>query len=273
MENYLIRNNLENLMEKTKKKGLDLALILIVTILSLNFISAVGCEGSGFRGEFAPGEDFKIGTTCPTCDFINYTVTDPKGDLIIQNQQGQENGSKFYYLHFNNTENYEWGTYFIDGNSNLDFPVALCFKINGGGNTLSISEVIVYTILLILLIIGITVLSYIAIETPFNNEKQKTRDGTVVTKVTKSKYVKLMSIWIAYGLLLWFIVVLTGLTNNYITFEPLRILMTRTDLFLRILGKGLSVAMVWLIFFNMWKDIVLNKEILRNGKAFLNDIT
>jgi hypothetical protein len=78
--------------------------------------------------------------------------------------------------------------------------------------------------------------------------------------------------WITYGLLVWFVTILTGMTNNYIRFEPLRDLITNLYVFLYYVGYGVSVTIIWVIFISLWKDIILSKTIREEGKAIIRKL-
>ncbi len=113
----------------------------------------------------------------------------------------------------------------------------------------------------------------IGIVTPFGNKKEETREGTAIIGISPKKYLKVISLWIAYGLFLWFIVIISGIANNYIFFEGLRGMIFSLSLYLNILGYGINIFMVFLLLWMTWKDIVLNKKIINQGKVLLNELS
>lgn len=243
--------------------------ILLLGLFLVGLVSATSCDSSGFRGTFQKSTEFSVGVSCPTCTYINWTITSPNG--IITEQQAQVQGSYFYY-EFNTTQSEEVGTYFMDGLSNLDTPVGICFEVTKTGDIVETSESLMYIIILIFISLFLAGGVYISIVTPYENLGEMTRDGEAITKVTKSKYVKIMATWFSYGLFLTLITILAGMTNNYIQFEEMKNMFTASYLFLSVLGYGISVLSIWLIFYNIWKDIILNKTILREGKALLKEL-
>lgn len=146
------------------------------------------------------------------------------------------------------------------------------FEVTRTGGTIDSGESMRYIAFLVFVLVFLSLCVYVVIITPYDNIGEITKNGKAVTKVTKTKYVKLFAIWLSYGLFMLFIIVLTGMINNYTGFGELRNLMTGIYLFLNVIWYGLSICMVWLIFYNIWKDIILNKTIIREGKALLNSL-
>lgn len=144
--------------------------------------------------------------------------------------------------------------------------------VTPNGEEINTSQLTIYIIILLADIILLALFIFLSFITPYNNEEKETNNGPVVTKVTKTKYLKLMSIWISYYLCLIFVTILSGIANNYLSFEPVQIMVTNVYLFGSFLGYGLSTFMIWFIFFNIWKDIILNKIILKEGMAVLRDL-
>lgn len=145
------------------------------------------------------------------------------------------------------------------------------FTVTNSGTFFDTSESLLYVIILLFITLFLIVGIYVSIVVPYGNIEEITPSGQrAVKKVTKTKYLKLMAMWFSYGMFLLLITVLAGMTNNYIQFIEVKNLFNNSYLFLKILSYGVSVAMIWLLFWNGWKDIILNKTILREGKALLN---
>jgi hypothetical protein len=271
---------------KFKKRGIILGIFLFA-ILSINLISAVvnldiplpTSLGNSY-GTFKLGSNISLVQECTNetnfCDFCNLTsLRYPDGKLI----SGVDIPMTKYLSLFNYTlsgafTNIE-GKYTVTGfcKSGLVYsPWAYNFEVTSLFDELSISQSLIYLILLIINLLFLSLFLILSIKIPYENEKQITRDGPAITKVTKTKYLKLFCIWLSYGLFLWLITIISGMINNYISFDPLKDMISNIYLFSSTLGYGITIFMVWFIFLNIWKDIVLNKKILKEGKALLREL-
>lgn len=244
----------------------NLVLILFASLFILSFASAS-------LGGVTQGEPMNI-RILANCSSVNLTeVTNSQtSETFIINQPMQNLGGQTFNYTFYNTSTV--GTYsFSWNNPCIDCSQGNCgnsFSVTPNGDQFTTGQSIVYIILIITNLVFLSLFIFLAIKTPFDNEKSETKDGTFITRVTKTKYVKLFSIWISYGLYFWFITIISGLVRNYITFAPLQEMTSNLWIFSQLVGYGLSIFMVWFIFYNIWKDIVLNKIILREGTAFIN---
>lgn len=144
------------------------------------------------------------------------------------------------------------------------------FKINSLGTDLHTSESIFYIAILFSLLLLFSIFIYVSVKIPYDNVIEQTNEGLAVTKVTRSKYVKMIFMVLTYGLFLTFITVITGMANNYIVFSELRSLLTNYNLYFRIGGYIFNTVIAWFIFYNLWKDIILNKTILKYGKSIIS---
>lgn len=163
--------------------------------------------------------------------------------------------------------------YFIGCNSTIlgGFGESI-IRITPNGEEFSTSQSTIYILVLITDLILLAIFVFLSFTVPYENEGRDSNNGPIITRVTKTKYLKLMSIWISYYLSLAFINILAGVVNNYLSFEPVQIMISNVYIFGSFLGYGFSIFMIWLIFFNIWKDIILNKVILREGSAVLRDL-
>lgn len=250
-------------MEEFKQKRL--LLILVACLIIFSSLTSVEAR----LGNFIIGECVEI-RTISNSSFVNISnIAFVNGTSAVSNQAMDQSGKTFNFT-FCGTQ--EIGTYiydFFDAEGNV---FVNDFLISPLGDEIDTGSSIIYIIILTTLAIFFSLFLMIAIHTPFDNIGEQTRSGFAITKVTKTKYVKLVAIWITYGIFLWFVVVVTGLTNNYIKFEALKTLTTNLYLFFNVIGFGLSVGIIWLLFLNLWKDIILNKTILREGKALVKSI-
>src|SRR4030042_1192753 len=187
-------------------------------------------------------------------DKIDYT-------FIVEGGNFTELGNSYYYF-----------ISCISNNNNFGGSQSSPLIVTSNGDEIDISQSLIYIILLIINLLFLALLIILAIKIPYENKKENTRDGPAVVKIVKLKYVKLMCIWFSYGLFLWLITILTGMINNYISFEPLKDMIINVYLFASTLSYGITIGIVWLIFLNTWRDIILNKKILKDGKALLKEL-
>jgi hypothetical protein len=180
-------------------------------------------------------------------------------NFYVEGSNFTELGSSYYY--------------YINCNStSLGGDRAILLEVTTQGDEIDTNQSLIYIILLIINLIFLAFLIILAIKIPYENKKEMTREGMAITKVTKVKYLKLFCIWFSYGLFVWLITILSGLIHNYISFEPLKDMIMNLYLISSTMGYGVSVFMVWFIFLNIWKDIILNKKILKEGKALLREL-
>lgn len=239
-------------------------LILFIGVLLFN-LSTVDAR----LGEFQQGECVDIKTILNTSLVNISTISYPNSSTAIANQVMDKNGSTF---NFTFCQTNDIGVYNYDYFDSEGQTFVNDFLITPIGDSINTGQSLIYIILLISDLLLLALFGVIVIITPYENAGEQTNRGTMITRVTKTKYVKLVSILISYGLFLIFIMILTGMANNYLKFEALNQLMGRVYGFLSVIGYGLTVSIVWILFLNLWKDIILNKIILREGKAFLREL-
>ena len=248
-----------------KMKTIKKTIPIFIVVLALVLFNMAYTEAR--LGNFIQGNCAELKTISNSSSVNISTISYPNLTVAVTNQLMEKNGKTFNFS-FCDTGVigfYIYDFFDLEGNVFVND-----FEITPIGDNINTGSSIVYIIILTTIIIFFTFFLIIAVKTPYDNIEEKKGRMTMVIKITKTKYVKLMAIWISYGLFLWFVVVVTGLTNNYIKFDALRTLTTNLYLFFRALGFGLSVGIIWLLFWNGWKDIILNKTILAEGKAILN---
>jgi len=238
-------------------------IFLLVAVLLLFSMGSADAR----LGNFIQGSCVEI-KTISNSSFVNISsISYVNLTVAVTNQAMDQSGRTFNFT-FCDTDIIGFYIYdFFDAEGNV---FVNDFEITPIGDNIDTGSSIVYIIILTTIIIFFAFFLFIAIRTPFGNIEETKGRFTMITKVTPTKYIKLLAIWISYGMFLWFVVVVTGLTNNYIKFDALRTLTTNLYLFFRTVGFGLSITIIWLLFWNGWKDIILNKTILAEGKAMLN---
>lgn len=234
-----------------------LVLILLITITSASL------------GTFQQRECVNIKTILNTTSVNISTISYPNTTIALSNQQMQLIGSSTFNFSFCDTQ--AFGTYIYDYVDAEEQVFVNTFTITKNGFDITTGEALLYLALFLAVLILFALFLTLAIITPFDNVTELDRNGRmIVIQVTKSKYMKIIASWLTYGTFLWFITLLAGVTQNYINFIELKSLMTNVYTFTYFLGFGVTTAIVWLIFYWIWIDIVFNREIIKSGKAFMN---
>jgi len=236
--------------------------ILVITFLVFLSIGVVEARLGNFERRQCVDIKTILNTSTVNISTINY----PNTSLALSNQLMEKNGKTFNFS-FCDTETigiYIYDYFDAEGNVFVND-----FVITPIGDDITTSTSILYIIILFPIIAFFILFLILAIKSPYGNLGEFAGDSFMVKKITFSKYVKLFSIWLSYKMFMWIITIITGMTNNYIKFEELKILTTNLYLFLNVIGYGLSIAIIWFIFYNVWKDILFNKTILREGKAII----
>lgn len=136
---------------KQVKITLFFAVLLLFTI---SLVSSQGCADEGWKGVGKFGDNKTVCVTCTTCDYINFTMTNPEGNLSIINQEMFQSGSTFCY-EFDGDDLQSIGTFQIDGYSQLDLPLGLCFDITPTGQRISVFAYIMSIFFIIFLFVGL----------------------------------------------------------------------------------------------------------------------
>ncbi len=196
------------------------------------------------------------------------TITHPNQTMIFVNAEASLNGSTFFYDGFCDTD--QIGIYTYEFLASDGFTSGNSFTVTESGDSFETSQSIIYFPLLIINLLFLFLFLFISIKIPYGNIEVMTQRGPAITKISKLKYLKLLAIWFTYGLFFWLITIIAGMVNNYISFQPLKDMAMNLYFFTSTLNYVIAVTMVWFLFYNLWKDIVLNKTILNEGKAMLN---
>lgn len=250
-----------------EKKGIIILFLIIFLIaIATDITSAAECPET-----FKQNTDIELIQKCPSCSFVNITsITYPNGTVFL-NEEMQKMGINFNFSLPDSSQEgkISYGT--IGDKNNVSPPdfEELGIFITPSGNCIDTGESLMYILILVLLVILTSLGIYFSFIIPYENFWDYTSKGKVILAVTKTKYMKLIMIWVTSGVFLVFLTILTGMINNYVQFTEIKGLFTNIYVFLRILGYGLSVTIMWLLFLNFWKDILLNKEIIKHGKAFV----
>lgn len=247
---------------KTKRSVFIIFAIFFLFIFTINISQAR-------LGEFPQGTCVDIKTISNSSSINISSINYPNTTTAISNQVMTKVGQTFNFT-FCDTQTL--GVYTYDYFDAEGFGFVNDFLITPIGDSIDTGSSILYIIIIFAILILFIFFALIAINTPFDNIGEMTRDGFVITQVTKTKYVKLVATWISAGLFMWLITIVSGIANNYIKFDQLVSMTTNLYLFLNTAFYGISAGIIWLLFWYGWKDIILNKTILEEGKAILNSL-
>jgi len=142
------------------------------------------------------------------------------------------------------------------------------FEVTPTGTILETPESLLYIIILITTFILFLGFLYPAIKLPYSN---KTNPDGSITKITRAKYLKLLSVWFAYGFLMWFLQILNGISKSFITLTYLSNFITNIFTYSQWFSIGITFLILTIILIEIWKDIILSNTIKRYGKAFLDE--
>lgn len=161
------------------KKTVIIFLTIMFSIFLTSFISAQGCDGSGWKGYAKIHENKTICVTCPTCEGINFTATNADGNIFLVNEEMVQDVSTFCY-EFTEAQNNLLGTYQIEGYSQLDTPLGLCYDVTLSGNEQFIAAHIIVLIFIILAFLGV-----IWINIKFNSKEREILYRKIITEYFK----------------------------------------------------------------------------------------
>lgn len=254
-------------MENKKETIGKVFLFLLLGILLISFASAS-------QKTYKVNEELDLKVTCLNDGYCsnesvcNINVENPDDSLLVTGQNMTNQGS-FHNYTITPEQLGKYGVkgFCLDGelSQEINFP----FWVTPDGNQIDTGESIMYIWILIILIILVALGIYLSYIIPYQNIMDNNSIEKIVIKITKTKYVKLLTIWLTSGLILLFVTILTGMINNYIQFIEMKGIFTSIYTFLSILGYGTSTVIIWLLFINFWKDILINKQLVKHGKAFI----
>ncbi|KKN21511.1 hypothetical protein LCGC14_0924760 [marine sediment metagenome] len=250
-------------MIKMKK----ILLILLLGMFLISSISAIDDQGTGTQGQ-----NFTLVQTCDDATYITLsTLQFPNRSVLSINTNMTSIGGGAFQFNFTNIV---LGRHDVTGISDgCTKTFATFFEVTPTGSIIEKPEASFYFIIVFSVLLLFALFLTIGIVTPFGNKKEETREGTAITGISLKKYLKVISLWIAYGFFLWFIVIISGIANNYIFFEGLRGMIFSLSLYLNTLGYGVNIFVVFLLLWMTWKDIVLNKKIINQGKVLLSELS
>lgn len=198
---------------------------------------------------------FPINDSLTSCRF---NLFDNYGNDLINNLINNDGLNKWSILvlssNFSNEGEY---TYIIQCNSSDSGGFeSVGFTVSNKKQDIQIGESLLYVILTLAVLSFFLLILYFAIAVPYSN---KLNESGAVIKVTKTKYIKLFLIALSYILFLWFLNVLIGVSDNFVS---LTMYYGYVAFLFDIMNRG-SIAFLIFIFilfiFEIIKDAKLNK--------------
>lgn len=227
--------------------------LLVLTISFSQFVVAQSCEPSGFMGRFEPGSNVTLTQACPTCTFLNITITDPNSEAVFSNIPMTSSNGIFSFGP-NSTISSENGTYFVQGVSNLAEPFKSCYIVTRITTQIDTSESIIYVVLTISVFLLFLFSVWGAIGLPARNRRNEI--GRVIS-VEYWKYPKIGFMFLAYAFFIWFINILLTLSTNLVSISQYQGFFV---MIFNILMAGVYVAfiaMIWIFFVLAARDLKL----------------
>ena len=126
------------------------------------------------------------------------------------------------------------------------------FFVRGNAAKITTGESFLYLILLLVSFLGSTILLYFGIILPYSDRKLE--HGTI-TRVISFKYLKIFSIWIGYGLFLWFMSLLTGIANSFTTLAMASGLIETAYVILTVLAYPLTLIVLSVFLIQVYWDM------------------
>lgn len=186
---------------------------LLFIILFSSFASAEICEAAGFMGNFQQNSNITLTQTCPTCTFLNITVTDPTS-LVLFNNTPMTFSDNLFSFGPNSSITQVIGTYFVQGTSNLDNPFKACYTVTNISTQITTPESIIYIILTIGVFMLFIFTFWAGIGLPARNRRNELNR---VIGVEFMKYPKLGCLFLSYAFFTWLINILFTISSNFVT--------------------------------------------------------
>ncbi|TET07430.1 MAG: hypothetical protein E3J83_05070 [Candidatus Atribacteria bacterium] len=241
-----------------------LILILIFSIILISFASTQQQS----LGPVKQNDCIQIIQTCSDCTYNNISrVLYPNKTVVLSNVAMTKDDTYYNYT-FCNTSTL--GNYIVNGYGDLGGTKTSWtydFEVTPTGFILETSESILYIIILIVTFLLFLAFLYPAITLPYSN---KTNEDGSITRITKTKYLKLLSAWFAYGFFMWFLQTLNGISSSFIKLTYLSNFITGIFTYSQLFSVGITFLILTIIFVEIWKDIILSNTIKRHGKAFMD---
>lgn len=244
--------------------------ILLTLLLGIFLITLVSSAQDSL-GTVTQNDCIDIPQTCVSCTFNNISsiIYPNKTRFLFSPEQNMTRNGTDYVFHTCNFSS-NIGTYIVNGHGDLSGTDTLWnynYEITVTGAVLETSESNLYIIILVATFVLFLAFLIPAIKLPYSNKVNN--DGSI-TKITRAKYLKLLSVWFAYGFFMWFLQTLNGISTSFIKLTYLSNFITNIFRYSQMFSVGITFLILIIIFIEIWKDIILSKTIKKYGKAYLD---
>lgn len=245
------------------KRGILLATLIFLILVLAN----VEAQTQQKLGEFQEGQCINLKQTCSNCTFVNITrVSYPNStDAIKGNFVMDKVGSVYNYTF---CETPDTGEYIVDWIADPDDITTAGnydFTICNEGGCLDFDEALIYIFVSIGIFLLFLICLYASLNIPYRNIFND--KGSMIIKITKSKYLKLLFILITLPLFLWFINILVALSTNFLDLDLFSGFFKFIFISLNSLVLPYSIVVMVIFFFEIIRDInymKLIKEVTGN---------
>ncbi len=247
-------------------------LLLITLITLILFVNLASSQVQTIK-PIKSGDPANLIQVCDNCTFVNLTkITYPNSSFALRGQFGMTKSGTEYNFTFINTTTIGFYIYTSCGDLN---GVTTCssvqFEVTKSGFGLDISEAVIFFILIFISFFLFAFFLWASIVIPFPNEIEiDEKFNKMVTKVTRTKYIKLIAVWFTLGFFVWFLSLISAIANNFINLDILVNPIVNIYILFYMLLWGYTIIVLPLMLILWFKDLFINKEIIKFGKAFIN---
>ena len=237
--------------------------LMLFALILLPFTSAA----FDTLGTYQQSSEITLVQLCDDCNFNNITsVVYPNSSIFISEVPMIADGTQYTFV-LNRSLTSPTGTYFVNGfgdDGGTDAVWAYTFEVTSTGEILTTGESMVYVVLSFAVFAFFLISLYFTLVIPYSNKSLT--DGQIVG-ITKTKYIKLGLILITYALFTWFLNILIGLSDNFVSLTMYYGLVTFLFNSLNLLALPLFIIIfVWTLM-EIIKDIKLKGLIDKFGSA------
>lgn len=235
--------------------------LLLISFLFIPSVLAQEVQVLGGEDGFSPGSEVELIQICANCTFVNLTKIfiyenqnlETISETLTINSPMTKDGTVYNYtLNGSNTDII--GSYVVNWVADPDGVLVVgsyLFYVRNNATLLTTAEAILYVILLLLSLALFVFFLYFGIVMPYSDQKEK--NGTV-RRWIPSKYFKVISLWIGYGFLLWFLNLLTGIANNFISLSLATNIIRNLYVFVLILSYPITIAVLGVLTLQFYWD-------------------
>jgi hypothetical protein len=193
-------------------------MLLMLTVLTLSTI-IVQAETNNYAPVKQGGEAL-IKQGCGTCTYMNVSIAYPNSSIAVSNAQMTNEGGGLWSYSFSDTNSLGRYDVITCGDINAVYQCTdsgtLWFDVTYSGSQLSVSNAIVYVILLISALIIFLLCLYGAMNIPWSNPRDN--DGRVIS-INELKYLKIFLWALCYLFFMTLNYILMALSKNFMSFD------------------------------------------------------